>query len=95
MPKHTATDEDDDPYGDEDWYSEDEDESNDDAETAHCPECSELVYDFSEKCPACGYYLTAADRRRLWASETKPKWVLITATVILVMLVLGALTLRF
>lgn len=85
----------DDPYDDEEWYDDDEDESYDDSETAHCPECSGPVYEFTNKCPACGYYLSAADRRRLWSSESKPKWVLITATVILVVLVLGALTLRF
>jgi hypothetical protein len=92
MPKHTSTDDD---FDDEDWYSEDEDETYDDAESGHCPECSEPVYDFSERCSACGYYLTAADRRRLFASGSKPKWVLLTATVILVILILGVLTLRF
>lgn len=92
MPKHTSTDEN---FDDEDWYSEDEDESYDDAEFGRCPECSAVVYEFSERCPACGYYLSAADRRRLFAGDSKPKWVLITAAVILVILVLGALTLRF
>jgi hypothetical protein len=85
----------DDPFDDEDWYSEDEDETYDDAKAALCPECSEPVYDFSDRCSACGYYLSAADRRRLFAGDSKPKWVLITATVILVILILGVLTLRF
>jgi hypothetical protein len=85
----------DDPDDDEEWYSEDEDETYDDAETAHCPECAALVRDFLDKCPACGYWLTVSDRRRLWSGSSKPKWVLITAGVILVVLVLGMLTLRF
>ena len=85
----------DDPYNDEDWYSEDESESSGDAQAALCPECSAVVYEFSERCPACGYYLSAADRRRLFAGDSKPKWVLITATVILAILILGVLTLRF
>jgi hypothetical protein len=92
MPKHTSAD---DTFDDEDWYSDDEDDSPDDAESAHCPECSAVVYEFTDRCPACGYYLSAADRRRLFAGDSKPKWVLITATVILVILILGVLTLRF
>jgi uncharacterized paraquat-inducible protein A len=92
MPKHNLTHDD---LDDEDWCSEDEDESYDDAEVGHCPECSAVVYEFSERCPACGYYLSAADRHRLFAGESKAKWVLITATVILVLLILGVLTLRF
>ena len=82
-------------HDDEDWYSEEEDETYDDAETGRCPECSAPVYDFTDKCPACGYYVSADDRRRLWSSESKPKWVLITATLILLLLLFGVLTLRF
>ena len=44
----------DDPYDDEEWYSEDEDETYDDAQTAHCPECAAPVRDFLDKCPAFG-----------------------------------------
>jgi hypothetical protein len=86
----------DDAYEDEDWYDEeDESDDSDDVETAHCPECRAPVYEFTEKCPACGYWLTAADRRMMWSGDSKPKWILITAGVILVVLVLGMLTLRF
>ena len=85
----------DDPIDDEDWYDKDNDEGPDEAETGHCPECHGPVYEFTDKCPACGYWLTVSDRRRLWSGSSKPKWVLITAGVILVVLVLGMLTLRF
>lgn len=78
----------------EDWYD-DEPDKPDDAEATLCPECAEPIYEFNEKCPACGYWLTAADRRRLWSAESKPKWVLITATIVLAILMLGVLTLRF
>jgi hypothetical protein len=83
------------PIDDEDWYDEDDNEDPDEAETGHCPECRGPVYELTDKCPACGYWLTQADRRLLWSSESKPKWVLLTATVILAILVLGALTLYF
>jgi hypothetical protein len=95
MPQLTSADDNDDNFEDEDWYAEDEDESYADADAGHCPECFAVVYEFAERCPACGYYLSAADRRRLFAGESKPKWVLITATVILAILILGVLTLRF
>ena len=52
-------------------------------------------HEFTDRCPACGYYLSAADRRRLFAGDSKPKWVLITAGIVLIVLLLGVLTLRF
>jgi hypothetical protein len=87
-----------DPIDDEDWYDEETDDSSDESasvETGHCPECRGPVYEFTDKCPACGYWLTAADRRTIWSGASKPKWVLITAGIILVVLVLGMLTLQF
>lgn len=78
---------------DEDWY--DDDDQHDEAEAGNCPECDGPIYDFTDRCPACGYWLTAADRRRLWSSGSKPTWVLVTAGIILVVLILGMLTLRF
>jgi uncharacterized paraquat-inducible protein A len=87
----------DDPIDDEEWYDEDDDSSQepDESETGHCPECSDPVYEFTNKCPACGYWLTDADRRRMSSGASKPTWVLVTAGIILVVLVLGMLTLRF
>ena len=52
-------------------------------------------YNLTDRCPACGYWLTEADRSAMWSGASKPKWVLITAGVILVVLVIGMLTLRF
>jgi ribosomal protein L37E len=86
---------DDDPDDDEDWHDDGDSGKPDESQTGHCPECHGPVYEFTNKCPACGYLLTAADRRQLWSAESKPKWVLITATIVLVILMLGVLTLRF
>jgi hypothetical protein len=85
----------DDPTDDEDWY---DDESADEAESdaaGSCPECNGPVYEFTDKCPACGYYLTESDRRRIWSGKSRPIWILVTATVILMILLFGMLTLRF
>jgi hypothetical protein len=80
---------------DEDWSDDDFNEDFDEDEPATCPECGKLIPSLTDKCPTCGYWLTAADRRHLRPSDSKPKWVVITATVVLVVLVLAALSLRF
>jgi hypothetical protein len=66
---------------DEDWYD-DEDEL-DDEEAAPCPECGEPVHSFTDKCPACGYWLSAADRRAMRSGERRPGWIMITAWIVL------------
>ena len=75
---------------DEDWH--DDEDDSDETETGHCPECGGPVYEFSDKCPACGYWLSAADRRAMWASEKKPAWIKATALIILLVLLVGLLT---
>jgi ribosomal protein L37E len=67
---------------DEDWYD-DQDEALEGEESAPCPECGGEVYGFLDKCPSCGYWQSAADRRALWSSEQKPRWLVITACVVL------------
>jgi hypothetical protein len=85
----------DDTIDDEDWYDEDANDDPEEAEVGRCPECRGPVYEVTESCPACGYWLTEADRRAIWSGDSQPKWVLVTAAVILAILVLGALTLNF
>jgi hypothetical protein len=72
---------------DEDWYDDDSDEL--DEETAPCPECGETVHVITGKCPSCGYWLTAADRRAMWAGESKPLWLKVTTVVLLVVMLAG------
>jgi predicted amidophosphoribosyltransferase len=71
----------DDPDDDEDWYD-DEDEF-DAGETAHCPECGTSVHSISDKCPACGYWLSETDRRDSGFAESRPMWLKVTAVVVL------------
>jgi hypothetical protein len=71
------TDVSDDDDGDEDWY--DVDESYDDESDASCPECGGTVYSFSDKCPHCGYWLSADDRREMYPGELRPFWMRATA----------------
>jgi len=77
---------DDDPDDDEDWYDGDE---PDDGDPVPCPECGEPVSDFLDKCPACGYWLSAADRRQLRSRESHAAWVKATAVLLLVIILWG------
>lgn len=72
-------------WDDEDWH---DDGEPDDGDPIPCPECGKPVYDFVDRCPSCGYWVTDADLRQSRASHTKPTWVLITATIMLIVLVL-------
>ncbi|HJQ79344.1 MAG TPA: hypothetical protein VJ828_05280 [Lacipirellulaceae bacterium] len=60
---------------DEDWH--------DDEPDASCPECGGTVYGFSDKCPHCGYWLSAADRRAMYRGESRPLWLRVTAAIVL------------
>jgi hypothetical protein len=68
---------------DEDWY--DDDGEVDDAPPVRCPECRADVPAVADRCPACGYWLTDADR------HTKPLWIRATAVVVLVAFLLSLL----
>jgi ribosomal protein L37E len=76
---------------DEDWYDSDDDEL-DEEETARCPECGQSVHIISGRCPACGYWLSEADRRAMWSNMSKPLWLRVTALVVLVTILLTLLT---
>ncbi|HEX4414836.1 MAG TPA: hypothetical protein VH107_14475 [Lacipirellulaceae bacterium] len=82
---------DDDFEDDEDWY----DEESDDEPTVPCPECGEPVLEISDRCPACGYWLTDSDRQRLTRHAAIPIWVKLTATVLLVAMLYGLATFMF
>jgi hypothetical protein len=69
------------PDDDEDWY--DDDDELDDEEAAHCPECSEPIHIITDKCPACGYWLSDDDRRKLYQGELRPFWMRATAVFII------------
>jgi hypothetical protein len=83
---------DDEPDDDKDWYDGDE---PDDGDPVPCPECGKPVSDYLDKCPACGYWLSADDRRQLRPHETKPAWVKATALVLLAMFLWGVVKLVF
>jgi ribosomal protein L37E len=72
----------------EGWH---DDDDPDDAETAPCPECGRPIHDLTDKCPACGYWLSEADRSAMWSGMGKPAWIKITAAVVLVAIVASLL----
>jgi hypothetical protein len=88
MPYQTADDwdEDDEP---EDWSDNDDDEPEE-GDTAPCPECGRPVEIVTDKCRACGYWLSAADRAAMWSGD-KPVWIKIVAVIVLVSIVASLL----
>lgn len=68
---------------DEDWYDDGDDPDDEDA--VHCPECGGLISGLTDKCASCGYWLSAADRRKLRSEGAKPWWVTLTVVVLLLM----------
>ncbi len=52
-----------------------------------CPHCSAAVHYESERCPHCGWYLSAEDEP---STAAQPQWITITAVLLLIALLLGA-----
>jgi hypothetical protein len=81
---------------DEDWYDDDATDDNND-ESVDCPECGREISGYLDKCASCGYWLTAADRRRLRPGESRPVWQRLTAAILiagfLLFLILAGITL--
>jgi hypothetical protein len=74
---------------DEDWY--DDDDAPDDGDPVPCPECGKPVYDFLDRCPACGYWLSESDVRTRRAGMSKPSWLRTTAIIVLIVMLLSLL----
>jgi len=64
------------PHDDHDDDSTDEDDTD---PTISCPKCQRAIYDDAEQCRYCGYYLTDEDE----TASTTPKWVVVTAVLLL------------
>ena len=48
-----------------------------------CPECGQPIHIITDKCPACGYWLSPGDRHAMWSGMRKPTWLRVTAWVVL------------
>ncbi len=89
MARRVATD---DEYPDdgEEWGEDDTEYvpcDGDDDPTMECPHCKETIFDESEQCPACGKYLSVED-----APAARPGWIVGTAVVCLVVVILWAIS---
>jgi hypothetical protein len=82
-------DDEDSDWSGEDWSDGDDGDFNEDNETPiDCPECGEQMHDYVDKCSKCGYWLTAADRRKLRPSKRRPAWQKSTASILIAAFIL-------
>jgi len=76
----------DDDHDDDSWDDEGDDlddAADDDADgddsTMPCPHCGADIYEDAVRCPVCERYLTQEEIR----TTSKPRWVIVTAAVVL------------
>ncbi len=86
--------EDDDDWNDgdgDDWddrydYEEDGEEDEEGEATGPCPECHAPMHVDAEACPACGHWLSVAERHRMWdgsegAIKSLGKWLIVVLLI--------------
>jgi hypothetical protein len=92
MPRHSAhrreedyEDDDDNPDDREapDSSDQDDDDGAEEAETRQCVHCGADVYEFADRCPHCGGFAFEQGPGR----TNHPRWVVVTALILLVLLV--------
>jgi hypothetical protein len=76
---HAADEYEEDPEEPDESDTDDDDGPDESAETVECPHCGREVYEFAERCPKCGEYLSAEEAR----TTNHPKWVIWTTLGIL------------
>jgi len=59
--------------------ADDDDLDDDDDHTMPCPHCGADIYEDAVRCPVCERYLTQEEIR----TTSKPRWVIVTAAVVL------------
>jgi len=78
----------------EDWDEEDEgyEEESDEEATGLCPECRAEIHVDAEMCPSCGYWLTTADRHRMWDDESQVKGLMSVGKIVLVVILIALMS---
>jgi hypothetical protein len=86
--KYEADDYEDDPVDPDESDMDDDDSDETDVATIQCPHCGADVYEFAERCPTCGRYISEEDAP---PRSTHPRWVIATATVLLLIMLYALL----
>ena len=70
-------------YEDEEYFEEESNPYQDESDSGEtkCPECNEIIYEDSPRCPYCRNYITS--------KSTVPLWVKITGIVIIISFVIA------
>jgi hypothetical protein len=90
MGRHYAPEDEyeDDPNEPDESDMDDDDGPDESAETVECPHCGREVYEFAERCPKCGEYVTSEGEQK---RTSHARWVVATAIAILVAMAYGYL----
>lgn len=88
-----------DDWENDDWENDDWDNEHDEAldvdECGPCPECGEEMDVEAEMCPACGHWLSTAERHKLWDGGSRSKAALSVGqyllVIVLALLFLGSM----
>jgi predicted nucleic acid-binding Zn ribbon protein len=78
----------------DEWDDEEDDlvdygDDDDEEATIRCPYCRAEIWEEAQQCPECGEYLSLEDRRS--RHEWQPRWIILTAIMLLLLFGLGAL----
>jgi hypothetical protein len=85
--KYETDDYEDDPV-DPDESDMDDDDDESDAASIECPHCGADVYEFAEQCPTCGRYMSQEGAP---PRTSHPRWVVATATLLLLIMLYALL----
>ena len=74
-------------YDDREDLAEADQDSDDDPETIACPFCGRELVEEAEVCPKCGNFLGGSDDNV--TTRSHPRWVIVTAIVVLAAIASG------
>ncbi len=76
----------------DDWDDDEDWDDEQDEASGPCPECQAEIHVDAEVCPACGYWLTTADRHALWDGGSPVKGLMSVGKFVLVVILIALMS---
>ena len=76
----------------DDWDDASGEDGEDDDQTGPCPECGTELHVDAEACYACGHWLTAAERHKLWDGGSQVRGAMGVGKVALVLILIALMS---